>query len=93
VDLYQLENGAREPEVENYFKDEIFHKSVASGGVKRIDRQPMAKHTVPDAAVPDTGAKLKVSTPVPCQTCFSDTTAVRHSLSNKPNLCPWELSQ
>jgi hypothetical protein len=60
ADLYELENGAGEPEVENYFRDEIFPKSEASGSLKRTDRQPMAKD-----AVPSTGSKLKVSNPMP----------------------------
>lgn len=61
ADLYELENGAAEPEVEDYFKSEIFPKVRASGSLKRTDRQPMAKHAVPSTA----GSTLKVSTPVP----------------------------
>ncbi|KAF1828994.1 hypothetical protein BDW02DRAFT_634779 [Decorospora gaudefroyi] len=60
ADLYELENGAAEPEVEEYFRGEIFPKAGASGNLKRIDRQPMAKQTVPSS-----GSKLKLSTPVP----------------------------
>ncbi|KAF2452645.1 hypothetical protein BDY21DRAFT_157036 [Lineolata rhizophorae] len=60
ADLYGLENGAGEPEVEEYFRDEIFPKSRASDSLKRTHRQLMAKH-----AVRPTGSKLKVSTPMP----------------------------
>ncbi|KAK4131323.1 hypothetical protein BT67DRAFT_363534, partial [Trichocladium antarcticum] len=60
ADLYGLEDAAGEPEVEEYFKGDIFPKSAASGALKRSDRQMMAKHQVPS-----TGSKLRVSTPVP----------------------------
>jgi hypothetical protein len=60
ADLYGLEDAAGEPEVEEYFKGNIFPKSEASGALKRSDRQMISKHQVPS-----TGSKLRVSTPVP----------------------------
>lgn len=48
------------PEVEDYFRDKIFPKPGPADSLKRSDRQPMAKHTVPS-----TGSSLNVSTPVP----------------------------
>lgn len=59
-ELHELENGVGEPAVENYFKDNLFPKPKLSCELSRTDRQPMFKH-----AVPDSGSKLKVSTPVP----------------------------
>ncbi|KAF2185811.1 hypothetical protein K469DRAFT_707477 [Zopfia rhizophila CBS 207.26] len=52
--------GNGEPDVEDYFKDKIFPKPRPLSSLKRTDRQPMSKHTVPS-----TGSKLKVSNPVP----------------------------
>ncbi|KAK5651176.1 hypothetical protein OQA88_13194 [Cercophora sp. LCS_1] len=50
----------REPEVEKYFHAHIFPDPKSSDNLKRSDREPMAKHTVPSAQ-----SRLKVSTPVP----------------------------
>jgi len=52
--------GAGEPKVEDYFKGKIFPKPGPSDSLDRADRQPMAKHVVPN-----TGSTLKVSNPVP----------------------------
>lgn len=60
ADLHQLEKGAGEPEVEDYFKANISPRPGPSGSLKRIDRLPMSKHVVPNVQ-----SKLKVSTPVP----------------------------
>ncbi|KAI1106983.1 hypothetical protein F4804DRAFT_256427 [Jackrogersella minutella] len=60
ADLNELWMGAGEPKVENYFRDKIFPKSHSGDVLDRSDRQPMARHAVPNA-----GSKLKVSTPVP----------------------------
>ncbi len=58
--LHQLEKGAGESEVEKYFHANVFPNPEPSDNLQRIDRNPMAKH-----AVPDVGSKLKVSTPWP----------------------------
>ncbi|CAG9938907.1 unnamed protein product [Clonostachys rosea f. rosea IK726] len=58
--LNELWMGAGEPDVENYFRDKIFPTPEPSDTLKRNDRQPMAKYTIPS-----TGFDLKVSTPVP----------------------------
>jgi hypothetical protein len=58
--LYNFSMGASEPEVQDYFRTKILPIPGCSDEVKRVDRQPMAKHTVPSA-----GSQLKVSTPVP----------------------------
>lgn len=60
IDLEHLEMGTGEPDVEEYFKRKIFAKPTSSDSLQRTDRNPMAKHVVPDV-----GSKLKVSTPVP----------------------------
>ena len=60
AELNELWMGAGEPKVEDYFRDTIFPKPGPSGILDRADRQPMAKHTVPN-----TGSKFKVSNPVP----------------------------
>lgn len=60
ADLRELENGAGECDVENYFKREIFPTPMALGSLKRTDRQRMAKHTVPSS-----GSEFKLSTPAP----------------------------
>jgi hypothetical protein len=52
--------GAGEPQVEEYFRNNIFPYPDPTDSIQRCDRQPMAKHTVPNV-----GSKLKVSTPVP----------------------------
>ncbi|KXX83304.1 hypothetical protein MMYC01_200195 [Madurella mycetomatis] len=57
--LNELWIGAGETEVEEYFRTNIFPYPV-SESLKRCDRQPIAKH-----AVPNTGSKLRVSNPVP----------------------------
>ncbi|KAI0904634.1 hypothetical protein F4823DRAFT_614360 [Ustulina deusta] len=55
-----LSMGTAEPEVERHFHAYFFPDPKSSDSLKRSDRQPMAKHTVPSA-----GPKFKVSTPVP----------------------------
>lgn len=54
AELNKLWMGTGEPEVEGYFRDNIFLKPAASDSLKRAERQPMAKHTIPS-----TGSKLK----------------------------------
>ena len=46
--------------MEQYFRTNIFPYPKSSESLQRNDRQPMAKHTVPNVS-----SKLKVSTPVP----------------------------
>ncbi|KAK3369365.1 hypothetical protein B0T24DRAFT_651002 [Lasiosphaeria ovina] len=58
AELNELWMGTGEPEVEDYFRGKIFPKPRPSDSLKRSDRQPMARHTVPS-----TGSKLKVRTP------------------------------
>lgn len=67
AELYGLEDYVLEAQVENYFKAEIFSEARVSSGLKRIDRSPMAKHTVPTAEPPvlSMGSILKLGTPVP----------------------------
>ncbi|KAJ9133153.1 hypothetical protein NKR23_g10945 [Pleurostoma richardsiae] len=60
AELNELWIGAGEPKVEDYFKDKIFPKSRPGDVLDHSDRQPMARHTVPNA-----GSKLRVSNPVP----------------------------
>jgi len=60
AELNELWMGSGELEVEEYFKDKIFPKPGASSSLKRAERQPISKH-----AVPSTGSRLKLSTPVP----------------------------
>ncbi|CAH0046266.1 unnamed protein product [Clonostachys solani] len=60
AELNELWMGTGKPEVEDYFRDKIFPKPGPADSLKRNDRQPMAKHTVPS-----TRSDLKVSTPVP----------------------------
>ncbi|KAK7927918.1 hypothetical protein PG985_004916 [Apiospora marii] len=59
-ELNELWMGTGEPEVEGYFRDHLFSKPAPSDTLKRSERQPMTKHTVPT-----TGSTYKVSTPVP----------------------------
>lgn len=58
--LESLEFGVGEPEVEDYFRDKIL-PSKLGGGIKRSDRQPMLKHTVPNNPM----SKFRVGNPVP----------------------------
>ncbi|KAJ4308166.1 hypothetical protein N0V84_012254 [Fusarium piperis] len=58
--LEELGIGAAESDVEKYFQNRIFPDGDRANSLKRSDRLPMAKHTVPS-----TGSGLKVSTPVP----------------------------
>ncbi|KAI5861294.1 hypothetical protein GGS23DRAFT_598461 [Durotheca rogersii] len=58
--LERLSLGASEPQVENYFRREIFPDPGPSDPLERADRLPMSRH-----AVPNTGSQLKVSNPVP----------------------------
>lgn len=60
TDLYDLELGTAEPAVENYFKANIFPNPKSSDSLKRIDKNAMVKHVVPDV-----GSKLEVSIPSP----------------------------
>jgi hypothetical protein len=60
TDLEQLEIGAGEPEVEDYFKANIFPDAKRSDSLQRSIRNPIARDMVPDV-----GSTLKVSTPVP----------------------------
>jgi hypothetical protein len=55
--LYDLEIRTAEPAIENYFKANIFSNPGRSDSLKRIDKNPMAKHIVSDIR-----SKLKVST-------------------------------
>lgn len=57
--LEELGMGAGEEEVKMYFQTKIFY-DPQPGVLDRADREPMAKHTVPN-----TGSKFKVSNPVP----------------------------
>jgi hypothetical protein len=59
-DLYDLSMGAAESEVEKYFYAHIFPDPKSLASLKRAERQPMARHALPNA-----GSKLKVSNPVP----------------------------
>ncbi|KAI5925494.1 hypothetical protein F4810DRAFT_658892 [Camillea tinctor] len=52
--------GAGEPQVEQYFSTHIFPYPGMTECLQRSDRQPMGRNTVPNS-----GSKLKVSTPVP----------------------------
>ncbi|KAK4196192.1 hypothetical protein QBC40DRAFT_287797 [Triangularia verruculosa] len=58
--LNELWMGAGDSDVEQYFRTNVFPYPTPSDGLKRCDRQPMARHTVPNI-----GAKLKISNPVP----------------------------
>ncbi|MCJ1344202.1 hypothetical protein MMC31_002405, partial [Peltigera leucophlebia] len=60
TDLYDLEMGTAEGDVEKYFHTNVFPDPKLSDSLKRSDILPMSKHVVPDV-----GSKLKVSTPVP----------------------------
>lgn len=59
-ELRRLRRGAMESEIETYLKDKMFPKPRADDILDRADNLPMLKHTVPS-----TGARLKVSNPVP----------------------------
>ena len=52
--------GVAEPDVQMYFSGRIFPHCSPGGVLYRCDRQPMAKHTVPNV-----DSKLRISTPVP----------------------------
>jgi len=58
--LEHLEMGAGEPDVERYFHAHVFPDPEPTDSLQRTDKNPMAKHVVPDV-----GSKLKVSTPKP----------------------------
>lgn len=60
LSLEELEIEAGEPEVEQYFKTNIFPYPKPTDLLKRSDKQPISKHSVPS-----TGSKLRVSNPVP----------------------------
>ncbi|KAK3371258.1 hypothetical protein B0T24DRAFT_595093 [Lasiosphaeria ovina] len=59
-DLHDLSMGAGKPQVEEYFRTNIYPYPKSTESLQRSDRQPMAKHTIPS-----TGSMLKVSNPVP----------------------------
>ncbi|OXV10132.1 hypothetical protein Egran_02105 [Elaphomyces granulatus] len=59
--LENLEMGTGEPEVEDYFRDNVFPKLGPLDALKRIDKAPMAKTVVLDVG----STKFKLSTPVP----------------------------
>ncbi|KAK0727124.1 hypothetical protein B0T26DRAFT_737918 [Lasiosphaeria miniovina] len=59
-DLHDLSMGAGEPQVEEYFRTNIYPYPKSIESLQRSDRQPMAKHTIPS-----TGSILKVSNLVP----------------------------
>ncbi|KAI0868062.1 hypothetical protein GGS24DRAFT_514118 [Hypoxylon argillaceum] len=52
--------GAGEAEVEEYFRTHIFHYPGTGASLQRNDKQPMARHIVPNS-----GSKFKISNPVP----------------------------
>ena len=56
TDLYDLEIGTAEGDIEKYFHTNIFPDPKLSDSLKHSDRLPMSKH-----AVLDIGSKLKVS--------------------------------
>ncbi|KAG9234006.1 hypothetical protein BJ875DRAFT_462680 [Amylocarpus encephaloides] len=58
--LERLDMDTGEPDVERYFYAHVFPDPEPTDMLQRTDRNPMAKHVVPDF-----GSKLKVSTPVP----------------------------
>jgi hypothetical protein len=58
--LERLRIGTAESDVESYFRTRIFSDLEPTDVLQRTDRNPMAKH-----AVPDSGYNLKVSTPMP----------------------------
>ncbi|KAL7620303.1 hypothetical protein AAE478_009296 [Parahypoxylon ruwenzoriense] len=60
ADLRQLEMGAGEPEVKEYFRSNIYPYPKSIDTLRRSDRQPISKY-----AVPNTGSKLRVNNPVP----------------------------
>lgn len=60
MSLENLEMGTGESDVGEYFKNKMFPKPDPLDSLKRVDTNPMAKQTVPNA-----GSALKVSTPVP----------------------------
>lgn len=60
ANLYQLKMGGGEPEVEEYFRNNIYPSPNATDTLKRGDKQPMSKHNIPN-----TRSKLRVSNPVP----------------------------
>ncbi|KAH7309141.1 hypothetical protein B0I35DRAFT_453649 [Stachybotrys elegans] len=59
-ELNELWLGAGEHQVEHYFKHAIFPNPGPIDSLRRVDRQPMAKHTVPTM-----GFGLNISNPVP----------------------------
>ncbi|KAF4622712.1 hypothetical protein G7Y89_g14314 [Cudoniella acicularis] len=59
-DLYELERGIVETDVERYFDNKIFASPKSSDVLRRVDKLPISKRNVPD-----TGTQWKVSTPIP----------------------------
>ncbi|KAF2461177.1 hypothetical protein BDY21DRAFT_361162 [Lineolata rhizophorae] len=86
--LYQLEmETVDEPGVEKYFHTHTPPDPKPSGSLKRTEKQPMAKHTVPNT----TRSNLKVSNPIPdllygynCYTAFPQQQAQLISMRNEP---------
>ena len=62
TDLHHLEMGTGEPDVEEYFRANVFPNSKLSDSLQCTNRYPMAKQVVPDVG---SKLKLKVSTLVP----------------------------
>ena len=58
--LEALEMGTGEPEVEDYFRANVFTKPSPTDVIKRIEKAPMVKRVVPDL-----GSEFKLSTPFP----------------------------
>ncbi|KAK3332612.1 hypothetical protein B0T19DRAFT_482849 [Cercophora scortea] len=56
--LYNLEMDGGEPDVEEYFRSNIYPFSDPTGALQRRDRQPISKH-----AVPNTGSKNRLMYP------------------------------
>ncbi|KAI0007162.1 hypothetical protein F4779DRAFT_593244 [Xylariaceae sp. FL0662B] len=60
--LHRLENGAEEPDVEEYFRTNIYPYPKPGEDLKRSDRQPMSRNAVPKTG---SGSGLRVSNPIP----------------------------
>ena len=60
TNLYRLEMGTGEPDVQEYFHANMFLNPKLSDSLQRTNKIPMAKQVVPSV-----GLKLKVSTPIP----------------------------
>jgi hypothetical protein len=58
--LEDLKMGTGEPDVEKYFYTYVFPDPELIDILKRTDRNPMAKHVIPDIQ-----SKLRIITPIP----------------------------